>query len=60
MLTNKEINEILRQKKRELTKFAKFLGISRQALVFRLGTEDKKNNLDGMFVEFLINEKRKK
>jgi len=58
MLTNKQIHIILKLKKREVAKFAKFLNISRQALVFRLESEDKKNNLDGMFREYLIEEKQ--
>jgi len=58
MLKNKEIRELLRQNRGDFVKFQKFLKVeSRQALEYRLKDNKIKNNLDGVYKEFLINQK---
>jgi len=60
MLKNKEIRELLRQNRGDFVKFQKFLKVdSRQALEYRLKDSKIKNNLDGVYKEFLINQKNK-
>lgn len=54
MLTNIEIKNLLSKRRGDFEKFCKFLNVSREVLYYRLKSEDKKNNLSGMYIEFLL------
>ena len=58
MLSNRELLIILSQNKKDLTKFATYLGESRQAIKFRMLSDKPKNSLYGVYVEYLINNSR--
>ncbi len=57
MLTNKQIHTLL-LKNKDINAFKKYVGFkSRQALEFRLVSEEPKNNLDGQYKEFILRQK---
>lgn len=60
METNKEIRELLRKKRGDLKDFASFLKMSVVGLLQKLESEKKKDNLSGMYREFVINQKKRK
>jgi hypothetical protein len=54
MLTNKQIHTLLLENK-DMKAFQKFVGFkSRQAMEFRLESEEPKNNLWGKYEEFIL------
>jgi len=60
MLTNKQIRELLRNNYSDMAKFARFIGISRQGLESKLKSKELRNNLEGIYREFLIKQKENK
>jgi len=52
MKTNAEISNLLKASK-QLTAFAQYLGMSRQGLYLRLSSNKLKDNLWGVYVQFL-------
>ena len=58
MLTNKQIHTLLLENK-DMTAFQNYVGFkSRQALEFRLRSDEAKNNLYGKYIEFLVKNER--
>lgn len=55
MLSNNQIKEKLRIT-RKAASFARYLGISYQGLSARLKSDKPKDNLFGMYVEYLLND----
>ena len=51
--TNEQILVRL-QEKRQLTRFARFIGISQQGLRKRLESQKLKDNLSGVYIQFLL------
>lgn len=57
MLSNKEIKDKLKIT-RKAASFARYLGISYQGLSARLKSDKPKDNLYGVYVEYLLNDNK--
>ena len=59
-LTNKEISERLKENYGDLSAFCRFMDLSINGLKKKLESTKPKDNLSGMYTEFLIEQKKGK